>query len=89
MERIGACTPDNFSKKNDMSIDNEISDNNLIADIHEWQGNGRIGEQRKTPRDIAAERREKNVEKFKSYQDRAYKKLKERKVNLFFVLFFY
>ena len=87
MDWVGACTPDNISKKNDISMDHDISDNNIITEIHEWQAQAKPEEQRKSAKDIAAERREKNIDKFKAYQDRAYKKLKDRKVSLVYDLY--
>lgn len=61
-----------------MSVDDE--NNNVIREIQEDQGQDGSSEPRKTNREIAAERREAMVDKFKVYQDRAAKKLRDRKV---------
>jgi hypothetical protein len=62
-----------------MSVDNEMTDN-VIREIQDDQGQGGAGAQRKSNREIAAERREALGERFKTYQERATKKLKDRKV---------
>lgn len=58
-----------------MSVDGDHSDN-IVADE---QGQG--GEARKTSREIAAERREANADRFKAYQEKALNTMKDRKMN--------
>ena len=75
----GAGTPDNVSMKNNISFENE-RDNNVIGNLHQGQDQAGNRVNRKSDRDIAAEKREQNIERFGQYQDRAIKKLKDRKV---------
>ena len=75
----GAGTPDNVSMKNNISFENE-RENNMIGNLHQCQDQAGARNPRKNDREVAAEKREQNIERFKQYQDRAIKKLKDRKV---------
>lgn len=76
---IGSCTPEDISNKNNMSMDNDTSDN-VIREIQEEIGQGDNRPNRKTAKEVAAERREAFSERFQLYQEKASKKLKDRKV---------
>lgn len=65
--------------KNNISFENE-RDNNMIGGLHQWQEQAASRAARKNDREVAAEKREQNIERFRQYQDRAVKKLKDRKV---------
>lgn len=82
----GACTPDNFSikstsfsNKNNMSFDDDVN-MNIVREIQDGDEQGGDREPRKTNRELAAERRVANADRFKLYQEKATKQLKDRKV---------
>jgi uncharacterized coiled-coil protein SlyX len=60
-----------------MSVDNDLHIN-VIREIQDDQGGSSAP--RRTNREVAAERREAHAERFKAYQERAIKKLSDRKV---------
>lgn len=76
---VGACTPDNFSNKNNMSFDQDVN-MNIVREIQDGGEQGGNLESRKTNRELAAERRAATADRFKQYQNKATKQLNDRKV---------
>ena len=50
----------------------------IVREINDDQGQGESGQSRKTNREIAAQRREAFEDRYKSYQDKAKNKMKDR-----------
>lgn len=75
---IGACTPDNISTKNHMSMDGDY-DINVVTEVQGEQGGQHAS--RRTFREIAAQRRQETADRFKAYQERDKNVMRTRKNN--------